>query len=256
MATFSASFIGMQITMDKQGRTIIRRNVRDGVAESVEILQPGQGPSTDNILATFFQKGGSDWADQAGRDAQHQREMAERQREMAEHQRKMAEHQRKMAEHQRKMAQHQREAVQRSQDDNYGGVVVRANGNKISVGCISGGQKAAIRVNGKSYATIGEYEANTGDMSFHNANISVRIIGAGARVGEWPLGLITDTRKVIAQLETDCGRIFVYDNDSLLIRNYIGPPLAEVSADNCSNIETFVKHLRSCGVNVTSVNGL
>ena len=31
MSTFSASFIGMQITMDAQGRTIIRRNVRDGV---------------------------------------------------------------------------------------------------------------------------------------------------------------------------------------------------------------------------------
>ena len=53
MSTFSASFIGMQITMDAQGRTIIRRNVRDGVAESEEILQPGQVPSMDHYCRPF-----------------------------------------------------------------------------------------------------------------------------------------------------------------------------------------------------------
>lgn len=278
--------------MDNQGRTIIRRNVRDGVAESEEILQPGQVPSSNHILATFFQPSGLDWVNQASREAeqrsreaeqrgreaerrarelerqaeQRQREANQRQRE-AEQRRREAEQRGREAEQRgreleyqaerrsREAIQRQREAEQRSRNSatSNHGVVIRANGGTIEVGSVSGVQKTAIRVNGKSYSTIADYEAETGDMSFHNTNISVRVIGAGARVSEWPLGPITNDRKIIAEITTDCGKITVYDNNSLFVKDYVGPPRDEVCADNCSNVAVFLKHLENCGVNVTSV---
>ncbi len=219
MSTFSASFIGMQITMDAQGRTIIRRNVRDGVAESEEILQPGQVPSTDHILSTFFLPSGSDRFNQVGREAerrgreveqrgreaeqrgreaelrarelerqaeQRQREANQRQREVeqrrreAEQRGREAEQRGRELEYQaerrsREAIQRQREAEQRSRNNTTAnhGVVVRANGGVTEIASISGGQKTAIRVNGKSYPTIADYEAETGDMSYHNANVIV-----------------------------------------------------------------------------------
>ena len=203
--------------MDNQGRTIIRRNVRDGVAESEEILQPGQVPSSNHILATFFQPSGLDWVNQASREAeqrsreaeqrgreaeqrsreaemrarelerqaeQRQREANQRQRE-AEQRRREAEQRGREAEQRgreleyqaerrsREAIQRQREAEQRSRNSatSNHGVVIRANGGVTEIASISGGQKTAIRVNGKSYPTIADYEAETGDMSFHNTNV-------------------------------------------------------------------------------------
>jgi len=41
-------FIGKQITMDAQGRTIIRRNILNGVAESEEIIENGNSQIINN----------------------------------------------------------------------------------------------------------------------------------------------------------------------------------------------------------------
>ena len=80
-----------------------------------------------------------------------------------------------------------------------------------------------------------------------------RMVSPGARVAHYTIGDIDAQRKVIATIRTDCGMITVYDNNSLVIKDYIGPPNADVSGANCSNINRFVTHLRECGINVHEI---
>ena len=60
-------------------------------------------------------------------------------------------------------------------------------------------------------------------------------------------------RKRIARIKTDCGRITIYDNDSLRIKNYVGPSGGNIDPTNCSDIDFFCRHLVSRGITIISV---
>lgn len=127
-----------------------------------------------------------------------------------------------------------------------------------------------IAVGGKEYASIEEYEKATGDTKmFQNIKNSstmdflkmmsnrprpvYRTVSPGARISKFSIGDEKSNRKVIATIRTNCGMITVYDNNSLFIKDYVGPPNADVSGINCSNIDRFVTHLKECGIIVDEI---
>ena len=76
-------------------------------------------------------------------------------------------------------------------------------------------------------------------------------IGAGTKVGKLSMGPVG--RKRIARIKTDCGRITIYDNDSLRIKNYIGPSGGNIDPTNCSDTDFFCRYLVSRGITIISV---